>query len=61
MGACGAFQEAKWAMFGNRVMLPTSTSSRAAPDGPMPGRSSRLVPVAARSSVSSWLAAFLRA
>jgi len=45
---------------GNRVMSPTSTSGRAAPEGPMPGRSSRLVPVASRSSVSSLLAAFLR-
>ena len=40
MGAV-PFQEAKWALFGKRVMSPTSTSSRAAPEGPMPGRSSR--------------------
>ena len=32
---------------GNRVMSPTSTSSRAAPEGPMPCRSSSDVPVAA--------------
>ncbi len=38
---------------GKRVMSPTSTSSRAAPEGPMPVRSSRPVPVAVRSSVSS--------
>ncbi|WP_243709680.1 hypothetical protein [Micromonospora sp. 15K316] len=42
-----AFQEAKWARFGNRVMSPTSTSSRAAPDGPMPCRSINVVPVEA--------------
>ena len=34
------FQEAKWSRSGNRVMSPTSTSSRAAPEGPMPGRRS---------------------
>jgi hypothetical protein len=60
MGAV-PFQEAKCALFGNRVMSPTSTRSRAAPVGPMPCRSSRLVPVALTSSVSSLFAAFLRA
>jgi hypothetical protein len=30
------FQEAKWARLANRRMSPTSPSSRAAPDGPMP-------------------------
>jgi hypothetical protein len=60
MGAV-PFQDAKWALFGNRVMSPTSTSNRAAPEGPIPGGSSRLVPVAARRTVSSLLAAFLRA
>ena len=45
MGAV-PFQDAKWALFGNRVMSPTSTSSRAAPEGPMPFRSSSPVPVA---------------
>ena len=49
MGAV-PFQDAKWPRSGNRVMSPTSTSSRAAPEGPMPCRSSRLVPVAATSS-----------
>ena len=34
------FQDAKWPRSGNRVMSPTSTSSRAAPEGPMPCRSS---------------------
>ena len=60
MGAV-PFQDAKWPRSGNRVMSPTSTSSRAAPDGPMPCRSSRVVPVAATSSRSSLSAAFLRA
>ena len=49
MGAV-PFQDAKWALLGKRVMSPTSTSSRAAPDGPMPCRSSRAVPVASTSS-----------
>ena len=49
MGAV-PFQDAKWSRSGNRVMSPTSTSSRAAPEGPMPCRSSSLVPVAATSS-----------
>jgi hypothetical protein len=35
MGAV-PFQEAKCALDGKRVMSPTSTSSRAAPDGPIP-------------------------
>ena len=60
MGAV-PFQDAKWSRSGNRVMSPTSTSSRAAPEGPMPCRSIRVVPVAASSSVSSLSAAFLRA
>ena len=60
MGAV-PFQEAKCALFGNRVMSPTSTSNRAAPEGPIPLRLSRLVPVAATSSVSSLFATFLRA
>ena len=45
MGAV-PFQEAKCALVGNRVMSPISTSSRAAPEGPMPCRLSRVVPVA---------------
>ncbi len=45
---------------GNRVMSPTSTSNRAAPDGPLPWRSSNDVPVAATSSRSSLSAAFFR-
>ena len=59
MGAV-PFQDAKWALVGNRVMSPTSTSSRAAPEGPIPGRPIRVVLVAASSSVSSLLAVFLR-
>jgi len=55
------FQEAKWALFGKRVMSPTSTRRRAAPEGPMPCRSIRLVPVAATSALSSLFAAFFRA
>ena len=35
MGAV-PFQDAKWPRVGNLVMSPTSTSSRAAPLGPMP-------------------------
>ncbi len=35
MGAV-PFQEAKWLRSGNRAMSPTSTSSLAAPEGPMP-------------------------
>ncbi len=30
------FQEAKWPRLAKRLMLPTSPSGRAAPDGPMP-------------------------
>jgi hypothetical protein len=59
MGAV-PFQDAKWFLSGNRVMSPTLTSSRAAPEGPMPWRSSRDVPVAATSSMSSLSAAFFR-
>lgn len=44
MGAV-PFQEAKWARSGNRAMSPTSTNSRAAPEGPMPCRFIRVVPV----------------
>ena len=54
------FQEAKCALLGKRVMSPTSTSSRAAPDGPIPFRVSSEVPVAATSASSSLFAAFLR-
>ena len=59
MGAV-PFQEAKCARSGKRVMSPTSTSSLAAPEGPMPGRSISVVPVAATSSFSSLSAALLR-
>jgi hypothetical protein len=38
------FQEAKCARVGNRVMSPTSTSSLAAPEGPMPCRSISVLP-----------------
>jgi hypothetical protein len=51
MGAV-PFQEAKCALLGNRVMSPTSTSRRAAPEGPMPCRSISVVPVEATSSLS---------
>jgi hypothetical protein len=54
------FQEAKWARSGKRVMSATSTSSRAAPDGPILGRSINVVPVAATRTLSSLSAAFLR-
>ena len=53
-------QDPKCARSGNLVMSPTSTRSRAAPEGPMPFRSSSPVPVAWTSSVSSLSAAFLR-
>lgn len=46
-------QEAKWARFGKRVISPTSTSRRAAPDGPILCRSISVVPVEATSSSSS--------
>jgi hypothetical protein len=59
MGAV-PFQEAKCPRSGNRVMSPTSTISRAAPQGPMPLRSSSLLPVARTSSISSLSASFLR-
>ncbi len=55
------FHDAKWPLVGNRVMSPTSISSRAAPDGPMPFNVSSEVPVIATSSRSSLSAAFLRA
>ncbi len=54
------FQEAKCALVGNRVMPATSTSSRAAPEGPIPCRLGSVVAVALSSSFSSLLAAFLR-
>ncbi len=59
MGAV-PFQEAKWARLGKRVMSPASTSSRAAPDGPMPCRSISVVPVEATSSLSSLSASLER-
>ena len=46
-------QDAKWPVAVDRVMSPTSTSSLAAPEGPVPCRSSSLVPVALISSTSS--------
>ena len=55
------FQEAKWPLVGKRVMSPTSTSSRPAPEGPMPLRVSSEGPVSVMSSRSSLSAAFLRA
>lgn len=59
MGAV-PFQEAKRSRSGNRVVSPISTKSRDAPEGPMPCRSIKVVPVAVSSSVSSWSAALLR-
>ena len=59
MGAV-PFQEAKCAFEGNRVMPAASTSSRAAPEGPIPCRPVSVVPVAASSAASSLFAAFLR-
>ena len=55
------FHDAKWPLVGNRVMSPTSISSRAAPEGPMPFSVSSEVPVALMSSRSYLSAAFLRA
>jgi hypothetical protein len=54
------FQDAKCALAGNLVTSATSTSSRAAPDGPIPFRSVSVVAVALSSSFSSLLASFLR-
>jgi len=54
------FQEAKWARLAKRVMSATSTSSRGAPDGPIPLSASSEVPVCASSASSSLSAAFLR-
>jgi hypothetical protein len=45
---------------GKRVTSAASTSSRAAPGGPIPCRVVSVVPVAASSSYSSLPAAFLR-
>jgi hypothetical protein len=54
------FQEAKCALLGNRGTSPASTSSRAAPDGPIACRPVRVVPVARSSAVSSLSASFVR-
>ncbi len=59
MGAV-PFQEAKCPRSGNRVMSPISTSSRAAPDGPIPSRLISVVPAALTAAASSLSAAFLR-
>jgi hypothetical protein len=53
----GAVPEAKCALVGNLVTSATSTSSRAAPEGPIP---CRVVPVDLSSAVSSLFAALLR-
>jgi hypothetical protein len=58
MGAV-PFQEAKCARVGNLVMSPTSMSSRAALEGPIPCRPVKDVPVAASSVLSSLFASFL--
>jgi hypothetical protein len=44
------FQEAKWAAVGKRLMFAMSPMSRAAPDGPMPLSSGRVLPLA----LTSW-------
>jgi hypothetical protein len=54
------FHEAKWPLSGKRVMSPTSTRRRAAPDGPIPVSSSSEVLVWRTSAWSSLSAAFLR-
>ena len=54
------FQDAKWALSGNLVTSATSTSSRAAPEGPIPCRVVSVVVLALSSALSSLLAAFLR-
>ena len=53
------FQEAKCPRLAKRWMSPTSPMRRAAPDGPMPLRFCRLLPVASTSSVSSLFAALI--
>jgi hypothetical protein len=59
MGAV-PFQDAKWALSRKPVMSPTSTSSLAAPEGPMPFSWVSVLPVAASSSRSSLSAALVR-
>ena len=61
-GGVGAvpFQEAKCPRSGNLVISATSTSSRAAPDGPIPSGLISVVPVALSAAISSLSAAFLR-
>ena len=54
------FQDAKCALSGNLAESPASTRSRAAPEGPIPSRLVKVVPVALSSSRSSLSAAFLR-
>jgi hypothetical protein len=55
---CGAVQGREVRAVRGAVMSPTSTSSRAASEGPIPCWSSTVVPVAATNSVSPLLAAF---
>ena len=59
MGAV-PLHDPKWFLSGKREMSPTSTNRRAAPEGPMPCRSIKDVPVASTKAVSSLFAAFLR-
>ena len=59
MGAV-PFQDAKWLRSGNRAMSPTSTSSRAAADGPMPCSSISVEPVDVERARSSLSSAFYR-
>ena len=53
------FQEAKWPRLEKRRMSPMSPIRRAAPDGPMPLRSCRLLPLAVTRSVSSFFAVLI--
>ena len=53
------FQDAKWSRLANRWMLPTSASSRAALEGPMPCSWSSVEPWAWTSVVISFLQALI--
>lgn len=55
------FYDAKWPLANKPVTQPTSTSSHAAPDGPMLSRATREVPIARTSSRSPLSAAVFRA
>jgi hypothetical protein len=53
------FQDAKWSRLANLLTSPMSPSSRAAPDGPIPGSCCSVLPVDATSSVSCAFAALI--